>query len=153
MMSENCIDYKNIDETRVAYIRTSIKTRDDISNVIQRLTSQIPKEIISGPAYGRTIWVPSVSREEGFDMEIGFPVIKKFENSEIHTKIQEQREVFSIIHKGPIEKKNETYGKLLDYVREKNIISDEYSMEIYLESNNPKGGELEIQFVVHNWQA
>ena len=152
-MSENDINYKNIDETMVAYIRTSIKTRDDIFDVIQRLTSQIPEEIINGPAYGRTIWVSSVSKEDGFDMEIGFPVIKKFESTEIHSKIQEQREVFSIIHKGPIDKKNETYRKLLDYVREKKIISDEFSMEIYLDSNNPKGEELEIQFVVHNWQA
>ncbi len=150
---ENNIYYKKIDEERVAYIRTSIKNRDDISGVIQKLTTQIPKEIISGPAYGRTIWVSSVPRDKGFDMEIGFPVSKKFENDEIQTKTQELREVFSITHKGSIDKKNETYKILLDYTREKNIISDEFSIEIYLDGNNPKGEELEIQFVVHNWQG
>ena len=150
---ENNIDYKKIDETSVAYIRTSIKTRDDISDVIQKLESQIPEENIRGPAYGRTFWVSSVPKEEGFDMEIGFPVTNKFENVDIKTKILEKREVFSIIHKGPIDKKNETYGLLLNYIRDKKIISDEFSMEIYLDSNNPKGEVLEFQYVVHNWQA
>jgi len=153
MTSENNINYRNIEETKVAYIRTSIKTRDDISDVIQRLIAQIPKKIICGPAYGRTIWVSSVPKNEGFDTEIGFPVNVDFENDEIHTKIQERREVFSITHKGSIENKNETYRILIDYVRDKNIISDEYSMEIYIDDNNPKGEELEIQFVVHNWQG
>lgn len=152
-MIENNIEYKKIDEKRVSYIRTSIKTRDDISKVIQKLTTKIPKEIIIGHAYGRTIWVSSVQKEEGFDMEIGFPVTEEFENDEIRTKIQKGREVFSITHKGSIEKKNETYRKLIDYIREKKVISDEFSMEIYLDNNNPKGEELEIQFVVHNWQA
>ncbi|MHA2032923.1 MAG: GyrI-like domain-containing protein [Candidatus Kariarchaeaceae archaeon] len=149
---ENNIEYKKIDETKVAYIRTGIKTRDDISEVIQRLTIKIPKEIISGSAYGRTFWVTSVPKEEGFDMEIGFPVSKEFEKGEIQTKINERREVFSITHKGSIDKKNETYGKLLKYIRNKKVISDEYSMEIYIDNNNPKGEALEFQYVVHNWQ-
>ncbi|MHA2281641.1 MAG: GyrI-like domain-containing protein [Promethearchaeota archaeon] len=149
----NEIKYKRINESLVAYIRTSIKTRDDISDVIQTLTSHIPKEIIGGPAYGCTIWVSSVPRDKGFDMEIGYPVIKTFENDKIQTRSMKERDVFSIIHEGPIDKKNETYKILLDYVRDKKVISDEFSMEIYLDNNNPKGEMLEMQFVVHNWQS
>ncbi len=150
---ENPIEHKKIDETRVSYIRTSIKTRDDISDIVDRIISQIPKEIITGPAYGRTIWVSSVPREDGFDMEIGIPVSEVFETEEIKSRILKEREVLSILHEGPIEKKNDTFKVLLDYIREKSIISDEFMIEIYADNNNPKGEKVEIQFIIHNWQA
>jgi effector-binding domain-containing protein len=150
--SEKLITYKKVDETRVSYIRTCVKTRDEISDTVRTLLAQIPKEIITGPAYGRTIWVTSVPQDSGFDMEIGIPVNTEFENDEILSRILEGREVISILHTGSIETKNETLKILFKYVRERNIISDEFMLEIFLDDNNPKGQELELQFVVHNWQ-
>jgi hypothetical protein len=121
-------------------------------NVISDLSGKIPVEIINGPAFGRTIWISSLPKGQGTEMEIGFPVSTGFSEGEIISRSIPTREVLSITHTGAFDQKNKSSRKLWDYVREKGFISDEFYFEIYHDSNNPKGEIIEIQFVIHNWQ-
>ncbi|MHA2157014.1 MAG: GyrI-like domain-containing protein [Candidatus Hodarchaeales archaeon] len=151
-MNEAGITYKKIQETLVASIQTGIKSSDDILKVINKLSSSIPKKIIAGPAFGRTIWITSLPEDQGTEMEIGFPVTSDFNSGDIKSRMLPNREVLSILHTGPMNQKTETSKKLWDYVTRKGFISDEFIIEIYHDSNNPQGNKIEIQFIIHNWQ-
>jgi effector-binding domain-containing protein len=151
-LTDSGIIYKKINETLVASIRQSIKNRDEMTQIISKLATEIPEDIIIGPAFSKTVWVTSIKPEDGMDIEIGFPVSEPFNKDEIKSKTMEKREVLSITHHGSFEQRNETYQKLLNYTRERGFISSEYIIENFLDNNNPKGGSLELQFVIHNWQ-
>ncbi len=151
-MDEIGITYKSIHETLVASIRTGIKSSKDITKTVEQLNTSLPKKIITGPAFGRTNWISSLPKDQGTDMEIGFPVSSEFNMGNIKSRILPKREVLSIIHTGPVDQKHMTSKKLWEYVTKKGFISDEFIMEFYLDSNNPQGNEIEIQFIIHNWQ-
>ena len=151
-LTDSGITYKKINQTLVASIRQGVKNREEITQIISKLSTEVPKEIIIGPAFSKTVWVTSIKPEDGRDIEIGFPVSKPFNTTENKSKTLEEREVLSIIHQGPSEQRNETYQKLLKYTRERGFISAEYIIENFLDDNNPEGNSLELQFVIHNWQ-
>ncbi|MFX0094202.1 MAG: GyrI-like domain-containing protein, partial [Candidatus Hodarchaeota archaeon] len=116
-----------------------------------KLSQVVPEEYISGPAFSVFHFITSV--EEGFDVELGFPVTQRVETDEIKSRILPAIEVLALVHKSPIEKMRESSGKLYASAYKYGLISDEFSREIYLDSNNPEGNEIEIQFVLHNWDA
>ncbi len=151
-MKEAGITYKKIEKTLVASIRKGVKNPDDIKNTVDYLYSILPKEILAGPAYGRINWITSLPENQGTDMEIGFPITSEFTQGDIKTQLVPTREVLSITHRGSLDQKNKTSKELWGYVKSKGYISDEFMVEIYHDSNNPLGREIEIQFVIHNWQ-
>lgn len=146
------IEHKRLDSTLVATIRLNLIERQDMHKVLKELTQSIPQEYITGPAFCIFQFVNSVT--EGSDVEVGFPVTQAVEAGEVRTRILPEMEVLSIIHKGPAERLNESYKSLYSCASEEHgLISDEFCREIYLDSNNPEGNEIELQFVLHNWNA
>ena len=146
------IEYKRLDSTLVATTRLNLKERQDLHRVLKELTQSILQEYIAGPAFCIFQFVASVT--EGADVEVGFPVTQAVETDNIRTRILPEMEVLSIIHKGPAERLNESYKSLYSCTSEEHgLISDEFCREIYLDSNNPDGNKIELQFVLHNWNA
>jgi effector-binding domain-containing protein len=144
------IEYKRLDSTLVATTRLNLKERQDLHRVLKELAQSIPQEYILGPAFCIFQFVASVT--EGSDVEVGFPVTQAVETTKIKTWILPEMEVLSIIHKGPAERLNESYKNLYSCASEEHgLISDEFCREVYLDSNNPEGKEIELQFVLHNW--
>ena len=143
------IEHKTIKEMLVAFIRLNIKERKELYTVLDELTRHIPKEHIMGPGFCIFQYVTSV--KQGFDVEVGLPVAQAIETDRIKTRIFPKMEVLSLVHTGPVEKLKETYGKLYTSASEHGLISDEFCREVFLDSNNPAGGEIELQFVLHNW--
>jgi hypothetical protein len=82
---------------------------------------------------------------------VGLPVAQAIETDRIKTRILPKMEVLSLVHTGPVEKLKETYGKLYTSASEHGLISDEFCREVFLDSNDPAGGEIELQFILHNW--
>lgn len=144
------IQYKRYNETPIATIRTSIKHREEMHAIIDTLYKNIPKENILGPAFCIYVYVTSV---EDFDVELGFPVSKIIETDEVKTRILSEMEVLSIVHEGPISQKSESYKKLYGFTEKHGIISDEFTREIFLDSNDPEGNKIELQFIIHNWNS
>ena len=148
-LKELGIEHKKLDDTLIASIRFNIKKRKELHALFNKLTQNIPKEYILGPAFCIYHYITSV--KEGFDVEAGFPVSHADQTEEIKTRILPKMEVLSFTHKGPIEKMRENFRKLYYSASEYGLISDEFSIEVYLDSNNPEGNEIELQFVLHDW--
>jgi len=150
MMPENVtIEHKQVSETLAVMQRLVVKQRDDLQLALQGLSRQIPEGFISGPAFAIFWYVTSV--KDGFDVEAGFPVTKPFEQDGIYTKMLPSLEVLSIQHNGPIAELRNNISKLYAFSSEHAIISDEFRREIYWDADNPKGDQIEIQFIIHNW--
>ncbi|MFX1283802.1 MAG: GyrI-like domain-containing protein [Promethearchaeota archaeon] len=147
--SELAIKHKKLETTLIASIRFNLKERKEIQALFHKLNQNIPKEVISGPGFCIYHFITSV--KEGFDIEAGFPVSQDVQTSGIKTRMLPEMEVLSLVHKGSVGKIRETLRKLYSYAYEHGLISDEFSREVYLDSNNPEGNEIELQFVIHDW--
>ena len=143
------IKYKTIKEILVATIRLNIKERKELYSVLDELTQHIPREHIIGPTFCIFQFISSI--KEGFDVEVCLPVAQAVETGNINTRILPKMEVLSLVHTGPLKELSETYRKLYGCASEHGLISDEFCREVYLDSNDPAGGEIELQFVLHNW--
>ncbi|MFW9916750.1 MAG: GyrI-like domain-containing protein [Candidatus Thorarchaeota archaeon] len=148
-LEELGISPKKLEETLIATIRCSIKSRQEIQAIIDKLSQTIPEDKILGPAFCITHYTSDV--KDGFDVEIGFPVSQSIDIGEIKTRTLPKRDVLSFIHKGSVEERREKYGTVFGFTNSHGIISDEFSREIYLDSNNPEGNEFELQFIIHDW--
>ena len=143
------IEHKTIKEMLVVFIRLNIKERKELYTVLDELTRHITKEHIIGPGFCIFHFVTSV--KQGFDVEVGLPVAQAIETDRIKTRILPKMKVLSLVHTGPVEKLKETYGKLYTSASEYGLISDEFCREVFLDLDDPAGGEIELQFVLHNW--
>lgn len=145
------IEYKRLNDTLVATMRLDLGEHQELRRVLQEMAQSIPHEYIAGPAFCVFQFVTSV--QEGFDVEVGFPVTQAVRAGKIETRTFPAMEVLSIVHRGSAEKLNESYRKLYGCASEHGLISDEFCREVYLDSNDPEGDEIELQFVLHNWNG
>ncbi|MFW9995828.1 MAG: GyrI-like domain-containing protein [Candidatus Odinarchaeota archaeon] len=143
------IEHKKLEKTLFASIPCNIKERKELHAVLDTLTQKIPREYITGPAFYIRQFVTSF--KEGLDIEMGFPVSKPVQVDGIRTRTLPGMEVLSIVHKGPVEKRTETYGKLYGFISEHGLISDEFSIEVFIDANKVDGNEFELYFILHNW--
>jgi effector-binding domain-containing protein len=149
-LGEQGLTYKQLPETLVASIRLNLKERKETRTVLQELAEGIPPKTIAGPAFRITHFITSV--REGADVEVGFPVNQAVETGRIKCRLLPAMEVVSLIHRGPLTGLGESYAKLFGVTsNEHGLISDELCREVYLDSNDPEGEEIELQFIVHNW--
>jgi len=145
------IEKKRLDEALVATVRVNLKNRGELPTLLSELSRHIPREYIVGPPFCIIQFITSI--KEGFDAEVGFPVSRAVEGDTIGSRVFPALEVLSLVHKGPVEKLPESYRLLYGSAAERGLISDEFSREVYPEWNNPEGGEIELQFVLHNWNG
>ena len=148
-LEELGIKYKSIPSTQIASVRTNIQKRKELHPLIDTLKDNISKENILGPAFCIFNFISSY--KSGFDIEIGFPVNSNVQADDIKTRTLPEMEVLSIIHKGPVESIGESLRKLYGSTAELGLTSDEIRCEIFLDSNNPEGKEIELYFILHNW--
>jgi effector-binding domain-containing protein len=148
-LQELGIEHKKLDDTLVATRHLIIGGRQELSAILKELAQNIPRAYIAGPGFCIFQFVTSV--KEGFDVEVGFPVNKAVQTAEIKSRTLPAMEVLSLVHKGPIERLNESYRKLYASASAHGLISDEFSQEIYLDLNDPEESEIELRFVLHHW--
>lgn len=144
------IVHKHIEPMLVAFLRFNLKARPEIQGAIEEIACALPQENIGGDPY--CIMQYFSSYPEGFEAEVGFPVRQAFETKRIQCKTWPALEVLSLIHEGPPEELPETRKKLHQFAREKGLISDEFTREVYLNWQDPQGA-IEAQFVLHHWNA
>lgn len=148
-LKELRFEHKKLGEKLIASIRVNLKERKELHAILDELTQNIPSGQILGTAFCIFQFVTSV--KEGYDVEVGFPVARVVETNNIKSRILPKMEVLSLVHSGPVKDLRESYKKLYGYASEHGLISDEFSREVYLNSSDPEGDKIELQFVIHNW--
>jgi effector-binding domain-containing protein len=143
------IEHKRLEGTLVATIGLVLKTRDELPPVLDELRRHIPVEHIVGPPFCVFQFVTSV--KQGFDAAVGFPVSRPVEAGRIKTRALPALEVLSFMHRGPFEELRESYGKLYGSTAAQGLISDEFCREVYWNLEDHYDSEIEVQFVLHNW--
>ncbi|MHA2245697.1 MAG: DUF6144 family protein [Candidatus Hodarchaeales archaeon] len=142
------LEHKEIDEQLIACIQCTIKTKDELHPIFDRLTQHCEK-YKCGPVFAIYYWLTG---EEKI-VEVCVPVTRTIETNEIKSRTLEGVNVISFVLKDPItnERLNEFLAKTFQYMREHGIAVAERRREIYLDANNPEGNEIEYQIVIHNW--
>jgi hypothetical protein len=149
-MHEQGLSHLFIEPQLVAFRRFNLKEREEILPAIQALAVDIPAGLVNGVPY--CILQYFSSYPEGYEVEVGFPVTQAFEHERIQCKTSPALEVLAIRHAGPPETLQETKSKLRAFTSEHCLISDEFLREEYPEWQDAQG-DIEAQFVIHNWNA
>ena len=150
-LKELGIEHRQFDDTLIATTRLTIQKRAELPAVLERLVQDVPGKVIAGPAFAIFHFVSSVA--DGSDVEIGFPVSRAVETAQVKTRLLPALEVLSLRHTGSLETLRESYAKLFGYASAHGIISDELCREVYLDLRDTADCEVEVQFVVHDWNA
>jgi effector-binding domain-containing protein len=149
--TESGIEHRQYGEALVATTRLTIKTRAELPATIERVAAEVPGEVTVGPAFVIFHFISSV--EEGSDVEVGFPVSRAVETARVKTRRLPALEVLSLRHTGALETLRESYAKLYGSASAHGVISDEFCREVYLDLHDPADCEIEVHFIVHNWNA
>jgi effector-binding domain-containing protein len=145
------IKHKQYDETPIATTRLAIQNRAELPAALEQVARVVPGDAIAGPALAIFHFITSVA--DGSDVEVGFPVTRRVEAGQVRTRLLPPLEVLSLRHTGALETLRESYAKLYGHASAHGIISDEFCRELYLDLRDPANCEVEVQFVVHNWNA
>ncbi|MFH2039133.1 MAG: hypothetical protein ABIJ65_06825 [Chloroflexota bacterium] len=149
-LQESGIQHKQTESALVAYMRFNLKERSEIHASFHELAQAIPPGNINGAPYCVIQFFSSYT--EGFEVEVGFPVRQAVETDQIHSKTWPGLEVLSLVHSGPPGELRSTKVKLYEFSGEHGLISDEFTREVYSEWEDA-AGPIEVQFVIHNWNA
>jgi len=150
-MTELGIERKNLPETLVATTRLNAKSRAEMRAALTALAERIPAGAIAGPAF--CIFQFITSYTEGFDVEVGFPLVGPIEARGVQTRTRPAMQVLSRVHHGPVESLRDTLLPLYGFVSEHGLISDEFRQEVYLDADDPQGSQIELHFIIHDWNG
>ena len=148
---ESGIEHRRYEETLVATARFTIQARAELPAALERLAREVPVDLLAGPGFVIFHFITSV--EDGSDVEVGFPVTRSLETASLSTRLLPALEVLSLRHTGPLETLRESYARLYSAAYAHGLISDEFCREVYLDLQDPAECEVEVQFVVHRWNA
>jgi len=150
-LSELGIEHRHYGDTLIATKRLAIQARAELPVVLQQLAQEAPGDAIAGPAFAILHFITSV--KDGSDVEVGFTVSRRVETAQLHTQLLPPLEVLTLRHTGSLDTLRESYGKLYGNAYAHGVISDEFCRELYLDLRDAAHCEIELQFVVHNWNA
>lgn len=145
------IEYRQYEETLIATTRLKVKGRADIPGVVERVARAVPGEAVAGPAFA--FFYPITSGADGFDVEVGVPVTQACDVPPVKTRRLPALEVLALRHTGPLDTIRQSSARLYSTVYARGVISDEFYREVYLDLADPANCQIEIHFIVHNWQA
>lgn len=151
MLIENTgIELKKYDAMLAATLRVNIKDRAAMQDVFSELANAIPAELITGRGFCFFQFITSY--DDGYDVEIGFPVKQVFENGRISTRNIPSMQVLSVTHIGPLAELSKSHNVIREYFHEHGLISDEFRREEYWNWQEPESG-IEVQYVLHDWSG
>jgi effector-binding domain-containing protein len=145
------ITYKQIPATLIVSKSANLKERQQLPELFSELKEKIRGEFITGPAFCQINFITSLT--EGYDADIGFPVSQEFHNGPIKSRLLPARVVLSFQHQGSLEGIGDSYRQLYGFAYEQGLISDEFCFEIYHQNGEDLDNEIELQFVIHNWNG
>ena len=130
------MEIRDIERQETLMVRTTT-TAESLPRIMGEIFQEIGSYIIkkeigfAGPPYAMYYNMDM----EALDVEMGFPVLKK-DNGEGRIKAGElpAGRVATTLHSGPYEKLEDSYNRLLDFIKEKGLAINERMYECYLNS-------------------
>ena len=148
-MADDTIIYKQLEPVRIAFIKTCVNTRDEISLLFDRL------RLICGDAIcGDALAIfHNGAVKEGYLIEAAFPVACPVDSDEVHTRTLEAAPALTMLHCGSHLTIRETVLKIYDYLDTHAWTTSLFRREIYrvLNSTQPEKNVAEVQVILHMW--
>ena len=148
-MADISIFYKKLEPIQIAYIKTRIEARDQISPLIERLRAACG-DAIGGDAI---VIFHGGAVKDGYLVEAAFPVTRPVETDEIHTRTLEAAPALTCTHPGPHQTIRETALKVYDYLGQHAWTTSLLRREIYqvVDESQPENNVTEVQVILHEW--
>ena len=143
---------KSVADIQVATVRWKGRY-DETGAAIGRVARQAGRHA-SGPPFN--LYHDADYKEEGADVETGFPVSGMKSGNDVTVKILPGGKCVSLIHRGPYGEIGRSYQRVFDYITEKRYEPGLPSREIYLKGpgmifrGNPKNYLTEIQVFIYD---
>jgi effector-binding domain-containing protein len=149
MEQNNSITHKIRPALQFAGIRKPIQEREELYPRIEHLKNAC-EGVINGPLTHIFRFDTPV---DGYDSEIGFPVLSKINSGEVRTNMLRELHTFSIIHEGPLDNLRATTQKLYDHMNKVGLAPELELVEIYhqLDLEHPDETIVEIQASFLAW--
>ena len=148
-MQDPAVEHKSLPPTLAVTTRTALHSRQEIRAALAQMQADIPPDQIAGPPICTFQFVTSVT--EGYDVELAIPVRPHFRSGKMEIMQMPEMDVLSTVHRGPPVDLQVSYRVLRETAAYHGLISDEFCREVYHDLANPEEGEVEVQFVLHNW--
>lgn len=146
-MSVNKIEHKNFGGFKAVVKEFNLHNRNELNSVFESIKNDFGSDI-TGPAFCKINYISSVT--EGLWVEAGFPVSDVVQSAgDMKVKTLDEFKVLSVTSDKGLKNLAEKYSEVYGYARQKGLISDEFSIEIYPEGNTD--GPVEILFIEHVW--
>jgi hypothetical protein len=148
-MPDTPIQYKKLDPTQIAFIKTRIDTRDDLVPLFQRLRAGCG-EFINGDAQ---VIFHGGAVKDGFLVEAAYPVTCAVDNGDIHTRTLEAAPALTMTHYGLHQTIRDTVLKVYEYLGQHAWTTSLFRREVYrvLDPVAPEKDVTEVQVILHEW--
>ncbi len=148
-MSQQPIIYKKLDAIQIAAIKTRIDNRDQIPPLFDRLR-QACDDALCG---AEMVIFHGGAVKDGFLVEAAFPVSRRVEMGDIHTRVLEESPALTALHHGPHQTIRDTVMKVYDYLGAHAWTTSLFRREIYclLDAADPQRNLTEVQVILHEW--
>ena len=123
----NNIEHVIREETLFAGIRKPIKSREELHPRIQEV-KDVCGDKIDGPL---THILRFDTPVDGFDSEIGYPVVSAVNSSHVRTHTLRRMHFFSLMHRGAAEDIRDTTLKIFEHMKQTGLSPELELMEIY----------------------
>lgn len=148
-MNTNTILYKKLEPIQIAFIKTRIENRDQLTPIFDRLGAICGDAIAGNPMvifHGGAV-------KEGFLIEAAYPVICLIEHDDIQTRMLEAAPALTMQHFGKHQTIRETVLKIYEYIGTHAWTTSLFRREIYQSINpaNPEANITEVQIILHEW--
>lgn len=148
-MKEASIFYKRLEPVQIAFIKTVITGRDELTALFDHLQAVCGKFVNGKPMaifHGGAV-------QEGILVEAGFPVENAVENGIVHTRLLEAVPALTAFHYGTHQNIRETVLRLYEYQRKRAWSTSLIRREIYevIDPIDPEENITEVQFLIHEW--
>jgi DNA-binding transcriptional MerR regulator/DNA gyrase inhibitor GyrI len=145
----NTIEEKTLPDTLIAGLRFRGRY-EEVGAKLGVLGRMVGRTIGGAPF---TLYYDPEFKEGDADMEVAFPVRKAVRAEGVSCRVLSGGRAVTLVHRGPYAEIGRTYGRLFDYLGEKNLTPSKPSRELYLKGpgmlpGNPKRYLTEVQVIV-----
>jgi len=150
MRDRSEVEYKELEKELLATIRFDMLDRNEIYPVLEKIKEEAG-DYVCGPPFIIYHWGTGV--DNGYDVEVGYPVLEEIYSDEIETYELEDVDVISHTHYGDYDDVRGSYQKISKYMKEHGLIPMPQSRQILIKEDpdDPDDNVMEIQLFIHNW--
>jgi effector-binding domain-containing protein len=145
------IQYVKIPKQKIATLKKCVENRDAIPAMVKEA-----RKICGTARCGDPIVIfHGGAVKDGFIVEVGFPVSKDIESTDVHTRTLESIRALTLLHHGPHQTVRETVVKIYDFLSDRAWTTTLLRREVYkvIDPAEPQKNITEVQVPIHPWDS